>query len=74
MPLTIVIHTKEDGNFLSDARTILEGSKCSEIRVGTFIGNGSPTPIVQQLKNLDSYKEEKTKHAIKIYHGSLSAS
>ena len=63
---------KKDTSFTSEAATILEGKKYSKINQGTFTGTSSTTPIVSELKNLESYKKNKNSCGIVIHHGNVS--
>jgi len=72
MPQLINISTKKDTSFTSEAATVLEGEKYSQSNEGTYIGNASSSSIVTKLKNLDSYKKDKTTCGIVIHHGNVS--
>lgn len=71
MAQILSITTKKDTSFISEAATILEGKKYSEINQGTYIGTISTNPIVTELKNLASYKKDKNSCGIIIYHGNV---
>lgn len=73
MPQFIVIESKKVTDFNSDAKTVLESLKFTEINLNTYIASsGSASSAATNLKNLDSYKKQKSAAGIKIYYGNLS--
>ena len=73
MPSFVVVESKKDTVFNSEARTILEGDKFVEINPGTYMASSGGTTVASKLKNLESFKENRSKAGIKIYHGNLSS-
>ncbi len=74
MPNFIVISERKQSKFSEQARSVLESSRFSEILPNTFMGSGSSSPVVTQLKNLETYNKERSSCGIELYHGSLSRS
>ena len=72
----IVIEAKKDTEFDSEAKTVLESHKFTEVSPGTYraSANLTSTAAKAKLKNLESYKKYHSTAGIKIYHGSLSSS
>lgn len=69
----IVISSKKDTDFNSEARTVLESHKFSEVHTGTYIGPSSASTVVTKLKTLESYKKLRSSAGIKVYYGNLSS-
>ena len=72
MPYFVVIKEKRQSSFSKEAKTILSGHRFSEVTQNTYSGSSGTSQIVQQLKNLDSFKKERGSYGIEIFHGSLS--
>jgi hypothetical protein len=73
MPNFIVIESKKETAFNSEAITVLESSKFSLVNTGTYMGSSGASTVATKLKNLESYKKNHTTAGIKIYYGSLSS-
>lgn len=73
MPNFIVIESKKASEFNTEASTVLEAKRFIEIHNGTFSGGASASSVAQDLKNLESYKKNKSSAGIKIYYGNLSS-
>ena len=73
MPNFIVIESKKDTDFNSEARTALKSHKFTEINAGTYIASSGATIVAPKLKNLDSFKKNRSNASIKIYYGNLSS-
>lgn len=71
MAYIINISAKKETSFASEAGVVLQGKKFSEISQGTYVGQSSTTSIVNELKNLDSYKKDKNSCGIVIHHGNV---
>lgn len=75
MPAFIIISSKKETDFNLDAKTVLESKKFQELHPGTYMGtSGSASTIATDLKNLESFKKNRSSASILIYHGSLSSS
>jgi len=73
MPSFIVIESKKDTEFNSEAKTVLESNKFSLVHAGTYMGSPAASSVATKLKNLESYKKNRSSAGIKIYYGSLSS-
>lgn len=75
MPNFIVISSKKKSDFDSEAKTVLESHKFSEINPGTYMGSASANPLnaATDLKKLEAYKKNHSTAGIKIYHGTLTS-
>jgi len=72
MPRFIVIESRKSSQFDRDAKILLEGHKLEYLGSNTYKGASQTRPVVNELKNLESYKKNKTSSSITIYHGTLS--
>ncbi len=72
MAYIISITCKKDTNFLANAKVILESNQYQEISSNSFVGQKPSSSIVTQLKNDATYKTDKLKCGIEIYHGNVS--
>lgn len=72
MAYIILITSKKETPFLANTKTIIESHQYSETNKNTYIGTKPSSTIVAQLKNGSSYKSDKTKCGIEIYHGNVS--
>ncbi|GEM77724.1 hypothetical protein [Vibrio sagamiensis] len=72
MPNFIVISSKKATSFDLEAKTVLESHKFSEVHNGTYMGTSAASSVSTKLKNLESYKKNKSVAGIKIYSGSLT--
>lgn len=70
MPNFVVISSKKNTAFDSEAKTVLESHKFSEINPGTYMGSADASSAATDLKKLESYKKTA---GIKIYHGTLTS-
>lgn len=73
MPNFIVIVSKKETNFNHEAKTVLESHKFVEVHPGTFMGTNGALIVSTKLKNLESYKKNRSGASIKVYHGNLTA-
>ncbi|KIM13447.1 MAG: hypothetical protein KU38_02060 [Sulfurovum sp. FS08-3] len=72
MAYIISITSKKDTDFLQKVKTIFDANKYQCINENTYIGNSTSQTIINQMKNLEEYKNDKLKCGIVIYHGSIS--
>ena len=73
MPSFVVIDSKKKTDFNSDAKTVLESHKFTEINPDTYTASSGASTVASKLKNLDSFKKFCSSAGIKIYHGNLSS-
>ena len=73
MPNFIVIESKKNTEFNSEAKTVLEGYKFFEVNTGTYMASSGASAAAAKLKNLESYKKNRSSANIKIYHGTLTS-
>ncbi|MFV8410159.1 hypothetical protein [Vibrio owensii] len=71
MPSFIVISSKIATVFDMEAKIVLESHKFSELHTGTYIGMSSAASVATKLKNLESYRKNKSVADIKVYCGNL---
>ncbi len=69
----VVISSKKNTAFDSEAKTVLESHKFSEINPGTYMGTAAASAVATVLKNLEAYKKNHSTAGIKIYHGTLTS-
>jgi hypothetical protein len=72
MAYVITITNKKDTEFTNEAKVVLESNGYSEINTQTFLGIKPSSTIASQLKTLESYKTDKLKCSIIIYHGNVN--
>jgi len=72
MPNFIVIEKSKSTNFCLEAAAVLEAHKFREVHPGTYSGSSGASTVASKLKNLDSYKKNKSSAKLKIYHGNLT--
>ncbi len=73
MPSFIVIEKSKSTAFCNEAESVLEAHKFSEVHPGTYSGSSGASTVASKLKNLESYKKNKSSAKLKIYQGNLSA-
>lgn len=73
MPSFVVIESKKDSEFNVEAQTVLEAHKFKEVHAGTYTSTTGASTVASKLKNLESYKKNKSAAGIKVYHGNLTA-
>ena len=71
MPSFIVISSKKSTAFDVEAKVVLESHKFLELHAGTYIGTPSSSPVSTKLKNLESYRKNRSLADIKIHSGNL---
>lgn len=72
MSTVIIIESKKESNFNSEAKIILEGKKFAEVTKMTFMGAKTGAEVTQELTNLESYKKNKSQCGISIYYGTVA--
>ncbi len=62
----IIIESTKTTDFCSEAKIVLEANKYREVNPGTFSGSSPASTLAAKLKNLESYKKNKSRARIKI--------
>lgn len=72
MPNFVVIESTKNSEFNVEAKSVLEAHKFKEVHAGTYTSSAGASTVTSKLKNLESYKKNKSAAGIKVYHGNLA--
>ncbi len=72
MPSIVVVEAQDSPQFAIDSRAVLTRRGFREVSDCTYIGDGSATDVVNELKMLTSYVKGDGSERIKIHSGIVS--